>query len=84
MPEQAEWHSDSGDYTWHPEYRRRTSDYYMPCVVLWPNGLCRPGNVAHTYLDSVESAREKLAAGKVAWVRREDADQVMASGEIHG
>lgn len=25
MPEQAEWRSDSGDYTWRPEYTRRTS-----------------------------------------------------------
>ena len=25
MPEQAEWQSDSGDYTWRPEYIRQAT-----------------------------------------------------------
>ena len=55
----------------------RTSDYYVACVAVWPDGRQRAGNVAHVRLDTVETARQKLAAGKVAWVRREDAERVM-------
>ena len=54
----------------------KTSDYYLPCVAVWPDGRQRTGNVAHVNLDTVESARAKLAAGKVAWVRREYAERV--------
>lgn len=54
----------------------RTSDYYVACVVVWPDGRQRPGNVAHVNLDTVETAQQKLASGKVAWVRREDAERV--------
>ena len=61
----------------------KTSDYYTPCVVVWPNGQVRKGNVTHVNLDSVETARAKLAAGKVAWVRREDAERVRESVPIH-
>lgn len=62
----------------------KTSDYYTPCVVVWPNGQVRKGNVTHVNLDSVETARAKLAAGKVAWVRREDVEAAMADVQIHG
>lgn len=61
----------------------KTSDYYVPCVMLWPDGRQRAGNVAHVRLDSVETARQKLAAGKVAWVRREDVEQ-LTGVKVHG
>lgn len=30
MPEQNEWHSDSGDHRWHPEYVRRDASATVP------------------------------------------------------
>lgn len=61
----------------------RTSDYYVACVVVWPDGRQRPGNVAHVNLDTVETAQQKLASGKVAWVRREDVEQ-LTGVKVHG
>ena len=55
----------------------KTSDYYLPCVALWPDGRQRKGNVAHVNLDTVETAREKHASGKVAWVRPDDVPEVL-------
>ena len=46
--------------------------------MLWPDGRRRKANVAHVNMDSIESARQKLAAGKVAWVAPEDAERVIA------
>lgn len=62
----------------------RTSDYYQPCVVLWPDGRRRPGNVTHVNLDSVTTAQAKLAAGKIAWVRAEDVEAVVNGVQVHG
>jgi hypothetical protein len=56
----------------------KDSDDYRPCVMLWPDGRRRKANVAHVNMDSIESARQKLAAGKVAWVAPEDAERVIA------
>lgn len=62
----------------------KTSDYYQSCVVLWPDGRRRAGNVAHVNMDSVERARAKLAAGKLAWVRAEDVEAVTSGVDVHG
>lgn len=61
----------------------KTSDYYKPCVILWPDGRRRVGNVAHVNMDSVEKARAKLAAGKLAWVRAEDVEAVTNGVDVH-
>ena len=58
----------------------KTSDYYVPCVMLFPDGRQRKANVAYVNMDSAESARAKLATGKVAWVRQEDVERVTALG----
>ena len=58
----------------------RTSDAYQPCVMLTPDGGQRRVNVLRVRLDSVETARAKLAAGQVAWVREEDVQAVRAAG----
>ena len=55
----------------------KTSDYYVPCVMLWPDGRQRKANVAHVNLDSVESARQKLADNRVAWVAPGDVEKVL-------
>lgn len=55
----------------------KTSDDYKPCVALWPNGQQRRCNVLTIRLDDVESARQKLAAGKVAWVAPADVEQAL-------
>ena len=54
----------------------RTSDAYQPCIMLTPDGGQRRVNVLRVRLDSVETARAKLAAGKVAWVAAVDAEAV--------
>ena len=54
----------------------KTSDYYRPCILLRPDGRQHSANVAHVRLDTVESARRKLAAGQVAWVRPDDVERV--------
>ena len=54
----------------------KTSADYTPAVAVWPDGRTRPCSVQAVRLDSVESARRKLAAGVVAWVRREDVERV--------
>ena len=56
----------------------KTSDYYVPCVMLWPDGRQRKANVAYVNLDSVESARQKLANNQVAWVAPDDVEAVTA------
>ncbi len=54
----------------------RTSDDYRQCVMLWPNGKKVKASVMYTRLDTVDSARAKLAEGKVAWVAPQDVEQV--------
>jgi hypothetical protein len=54
----------------------RDSDYYRPCVMLRPDGRQHRANVAHVRLDTVDSARAKLAAGKVAWVAPDDVQAI--------
>jgi hypothetical protein len=60
----------------------KTSDYYVPCVMLWPDGRQRKANVAHIRMDSVESARQKLSKNQVAWVAPGDVEAVIASPVI--
>jgi hypothetical protein len=55
----------------------KTSDAYTPCVVLQPGQPPRRGSVAYVRLDSVDAARAKLAAGKVAWVSAGDVEGVL-------
>lgn len=70
----------SGDYEAAQGSERMTaSSEYTPCVAVWPSGRTQRGNVRYTRLDSVESARAKLAAGKVAWVRPADVERVLAA-----
>ena len=54
----------------------KTSASYAPAVAVWPSGRTQPCTVLAVRLDSVESARRKLADGLVAWVRREDVEAV--------
>jgi hypothetical protein len=61
---------------------RRTSAAYTPAVAVWPGGRTQAGNVLGERLDTVESARAKLASGLVAWVRKEDVEAVQ-SGDTH-
>ena len=61
----------------------KTSADYTPAVAVWPSGRTQPCTVLAVRLDSVESARRKLAAGVVAWVRREDVERVR-DGESNG
>lgn len=58
----------------------RTSDAYQPCVMLIPDAEPRRVSVLRVRLDSVETARAKLAAGQVAWVAVEDVEAVTATG----
>ena len=54
----------------------KTSADYTPAVAVWPSGRTQPCTVLAVRLDSVGSARRKLASGIVAWVRKEDAERV--------
>ena len=53
---------------------------YVACVAVWPSGRTQRGGVKATRLDTVQTAREKLASGIVAWVRECDVEAVK-SGE---
>jgi uncharacterized protein YecT (DUF1311 family) len=55
----------------------KTSDDYKPCVAIWPNGQQRRTNVAYIRLDTVDSARQKLADNQVAWVAPDDVEKVL-------
>ena len=54
----------------------KTSSDYTPAVAAWPSGRTQPCTVLAVRLDTVETARRKLADGIVAWVRREDVERV--------
>ena len=55
----------------------RTSDAYVPCVVVYPNGETRRGSVMAGRLMSVEDARAEYAAGRKVWVATmQDAEAV--------
>ena len=54
----------------------KTSSDYTPAVAVWPSGRTQPCTVLAVRLDTVETARRKLADGIVAWVRREDVERV--------
>ncbi len=49
---------------------------YVPCVAVWPSGKTQRGGVKAARLDTVDTARAKLASGLVAWVRAEDVEAV--------
>ena len=59
--------------TWTPT---RTSDSYTPAVQLEAGKPPRPCSVQHIRCMSVEAARAVVAAGGVAWVRREEWERV--------
>lgn len=54
----------------------KTSANYTSAVAVWPDGRTQRCTVQAIRLDSVESARRKLASGIVAWVRAEDVEGV--------
>lgn len=54
----------------------KTSDSYTPAVLLLPGKPPRRCTVLRVRLDTVEAAREKLAAGRAAWVSVEDGERV--------
>ena len=54
----------------------RTSADYTPAVAVWPDGRTRPCSVQAVRLDSVESARAKLAQGVAPVVAAGDAEKV--------
>ena len=58
----------------------RTSDAYTPAVMLTPDGQTRSVTVLRVRIDSVDAARAKLAAGKLAWVAPGDAEAVRGDG----
>ena len=59
--------------SWTPT---RTSDSYTPAVQLERGKPPRPCSVQHIRCMSVEAARECMAAGGIAWVRREEWERV--------
>ena len=59
--------------TWTPT---RTSDSYTPAVQLEAGKPPKPCSVKHIRCVSMEEARECMAAGGVAWVRREEWERV--------
>ena len=59
--------------TWTPT---RTSDSYTPAVQLEAGKPPRRCSVKHIRCVSVEAARECVALGGVAWVRREEWERV--------
>jgi len=59
----------------------KTSAAYTPAVAVWPCGKTQRCTVQAINLDSVESARRKLASGIVAWVRAEDVTAVTEVGD---
>ena len=59
---------------------RKTSSDYTPCVAVWPSGRTQRANVKVIRLDTVDSARSKLASNIVAWVRECDVDAVTEAG----
>ena len=54
----------------------RTSDAYVPCVVLYPNGETRRGSVMAGRLLDVATARAELAAGRWVTVHAGDVEAV--------
>ena len=63
--------------TWTPT---RTSDDYTPAVQLEAGKPPKPCSVKHIRCVSMEEARECMALGGVAWVRRDEWERV-TSGE---
>ena len=59
--------------TWTPT---RTSDSYTPAVQLEAGKPPKPCSVKHIRCVSMEAARAVVAAGGVAWVRREEWERV--------
>ena len=58
-------------------YTARTSDAYVPCVVLEPGREPVRGNVMAGRLMDVATARAEYAAGRVVWVATpQDAEAV--------
>ena len=57
-------------------YTARTSDAYVPCVVLEPGREPVRGNVMAGRLMDVATARAEYAAGQVAWVAEGDVEAV--------
>ena len=54
----------------------RTSDAYVPCVVVYPNGETRRGSVMAGRLLDVATARAELAAGRWVTVSAGDVEAV--------
>ena len=54
----------------------RTSDAYVACVVVYPNGETRRGSVMAGRLLDVATARAELAAGRIVWVAPGDVEAV--------
>ena len=45
-----------------------TSDDYLPCVAMYPNGQVRRANVKHIRMMTAEQARVALSNQKAAYV----------------
>jgi hypothetical protein len=60
----------------------RTSDDYVQCVAVLPDGSARRVNIYHIRIDSLERARRKLEKGKAAWVSLGDYE--LLKEELHG
>ena len=58
----------------------RTSDAYVPCVVLEPGRAPQRSNVLAGRLMSVEDARREYAAGGVVWVATAQDAEVVRGG----
>lgn len=56
-----------------------TSDDYRPCVILNRAGELRRANIRYTRLQDRAQGLQKLREDKAAWVRPEDAAEVLAA-----
>jgi len=57
----------------------KTSNDYAPCVVIYPDGKIRKAHILHVRLHSKGRALAELAAGHVAWVAPDVADEIRES-----
>ena len=57
----------------------KTSNDYAPCVVMYPDGKQRKAHILHVRLHSKDRALAELAAGHVAWVAPDVADEIRAA-----
>lgn len=58
----------------------RTSDAYVPCVVVHPNGTTQRSNVMQGRMMTVDAARTDHAAGRLVWVATQGEAEAVKGG----